>query len=123
MVQFFALIAGKMNVEANDQLKKNNIKVKIKTVSAQQIKFKIINRDVKRTYISGEFVLKRRVNGKWSKVKLSPECLGFAKTITIPKKSSINRTFKWSDYFDLELSKGKYLFKLYGFDGYKFELK
>jgi len=90
---------------------KKNISMKVLCVSKKKIKIKFTNKGSQNFYYYPYFILEKRVKGKWKKVKFKKDAM-FAKTAFVPGNSSWTIKIIWKQYFDKNLSKGKYRIKL-----------
>ena len=90
---------------------KKNITMKVLYISKKKIKLKFTNKGSQDFDYSLLFTLEKRVKGKWKKVKFKKDAK-FPKCLFVLKgNSSITKKIIWKQYFDNNLSKGKYRIK------------
>ena len=105
---YTANIRGDSYVQAQSTTSKKNITVKVVSVSKKKIKLKFTNKGRADFNYTPSFVLKKRKNGKWKKVKFKEDAL-FSKTLfKLKGNSSRTHTIVWKNFFDGNLSKGEY---------------
>lgn len=90
---------------------KKNIKVEIKSVSKKQIKLRFINSGRKDFTFTEDFILKKRFNNKWKKVKWKKDVIRTLTAKIVWKKSKSIEKVKWKRFLGHNLSKGKYKLK------------
>lgn len=93
---------------AKTDYQKEDIKIKVISVSNSKFKVKITNAGDEKYYYSQTFKLKMKKKGKWRNLKFEKEVKMHKCVPFIPPHSSETLTIKWKTYYNNPLKKGKY---------------